>query len=97
LVFAFEPRDNSESGYEGRLIELQIRSRLQHSWATAVEAAGLYRGENLKSGVGNEGWLNFFELMSLEIAGSEEFLYAMDGSNSRIQERIDLDATLSAS
>jgi len=45
LVFAFQPRDDSESDYEGRLIEFQIRSRLQHSWATAVEAVGLYRGE----------------------------------------------------
>jgi Region found in RelA / SpoT proteins len=97
LVFAFEPRDCSESGYEGRLIELQIRSRLQHSWATAVEAVGLYRGESLKSGMGSEGWLRLFELMSLEIAASEGFLYARDERNSRVQEIVDLDASLGAS
>jgi (p)ppGpp synthase/HD superfamily hydrolase len=53
LIFAFAPRNSAESGYEGRLIEIQIRSRLQHSWATAVEAVGLHRGENLKAGLGN--------------------------------------------
>lgn len=47
LVFALEPRDASEEGYSGRLIEMQIRSLLQHSWATAVEAVGLCRDENL--------------------------------------------------
>jgi hypothetical protein len=97
LVFAFAPRDCSESGYEGRLIELQIRSRLQHAWATAVEAVGLYRGESLKAGTGSAGWLRLFELMSLEIAASEGCLYAQDGSNSRVQEIVDLDASLGAS
>jgi len=65
LIFAFVPRSAAEGGYEGRLIEMQIRSRLQHSWATAVEAVGLYRGENLKAGLRNTDWLRLFELMSL--------------------------------
>src|SRR5690606_31823478 len=29
---------------DGRRVELQIRTRLQHSWATAVEAVGLFLG-----------------------------------------------------
>ena len=97
LVFAFKPRDESERSFEGRLIEIQIRSRLQHSWATAVEAVGLYRGESLKSGLGNVDWLRLFELMSLEIAAGEGCDFAKDGSNSRVQEIIELDASLSAS
>lgn len=96
IVFAFEPRHKSESSYEGRLIEMQIRSRLQHSWATAVEAVGLYRGENLKAGVGNEDWLRLFELMSFEFAATEGCEYAKDGSNSRAREIIDLNAALKA-
>ena len=96
LVFAFEPRDKSEDGYAGRLIEMQIRSRLQHSWATAVEAVGLYRGENLKAGFGSQDWLRLFELMSFEFAVSEGCDYAQDGSNSRVAEIIDLNASLDA-
>lgn len=94
LVFAFVPRGASEGGYEGRLIEMQIRSRLQHSWATAVEAVGLHRGENLKAGLGSADWLRLFELMSLEFAASEDCEYAKDGSNSRAKEIIDLESSL---
>lgn len=94
FVFAFAPRNVAESGYEGRLIEIQIRSRLQHSWATAVEAVALHRGENLKAGLGNPDWLRLFELMSLEFAVSEGCKYAKDGSNSRTKEMIDLEGSL---
>jgi hypothetical protein len=96
LVFAFEPRDATEKGYAGRLIEVQIRSRLQHSWATAVEAVGLYRDEKLKNGVGSADWLRLFKLMSLEVAASEGCEYAKEGSNSRVQEIIALNASLDA-
>ncbi|MGI9370507.1 MAG: RelA/SpoT domain-containing protein [Ruegeria sp.] len=96
LVFAFQPRDNSERGFEGRLIETQIRSRLQHSWATAVEAVGLYRGENLKAGVGSEDWLRLFTLMSFGFAASEGCEYALDRPNSRIAEIVDLCNSLNA-
>lgn len=96
IVFAFIPRTDAEAGYEGRLIELQIRSRLQHSWATAVEAVGLYRNENLKAGAGSEDWLRLFELMSFEFAASEGCDYAKDGSSTRVQEIIDLNARLEA-
>lgn len=96
LIFAFEPRSDTEQDYEGRLIEIQIRSRLQHSWATAVEAVGLYRGENLKAGVGSRDWLRLFELMSFEFAVSEGCEYAKDGSNSRVAEITELNNSLDA-
>ena len=80
LIFSFFPRDEAENSFAGRLIEIQIRSRLQHSWASAVEAVGLYRGENLKAGIGSDEWLRLFELMSLEFAASEGCEYALDGA-----------------
>lgn len=52
-------------------IELQIRSRLQHSWATAVEAMGLFLSQDFKGGKGDENWLELFELMSFELARAE--------------------------
>jgi hypothetical protein len=57
--------------HDGRRIELQIRTRLQHSWATAVEAVGMFRGEELKGGQGNPDWLRLFALMSAEFAMAE--------------------------
>lgn len=52
-------------------IELQIRSRLQHSWATAVEAMGLFLGQDFKGGNGDKNWLELFKLMSIELARAE--------------------------
>lgn len=57
--------------FNGRRIEVQIRTDLQHSWATAVEAVGLFRGEELKSGKGSAEWLRLFALMSAEFAEAE--------------------------
>ncbi len=53
------------------VIEIQIRTHLQHAWATAVEAVGFVRGENLKAGQGDRDWLRFFELVSAEFAAEE--------------------------
>ncbi len=52
-------------------VEIQIRSRLQHQWATAVETVGTFIGEDLKSNVGDATWLRFFALMSTVIAYRE--------------------------
>lgn len=78
LVFAFEPRSLDEEHFRGRRIEVQVRTRLQHSWATAVEAVGLYRREHLKASEGNSDWLRLFELMSQEFAYAEGDVSASD-------------------
>ena len=50
--------------YKNYRIELQIRSKIQHAWATAVEVVGTFNKESLKSGEGNKEWLDFFKLVS---------------------------------
>jgi hypothetical protein len=57
--------------YNGLRIEIQVRSRLQHAWATAVETVGLFTQQALKSSRGTEDWLRFFALMSSELARRE--------------------------
>lgn len=54
------------------LIEIQLRTRLQHNWATAVETVGIFTGEALKSSQGNEDWQRFFQLVSTWFAIKEE-------------------------
>ncbi len=51
--------------------EIQVRSQLQHQWATAVETVETFTGDNLKAGVGDQDWLRFFALMSSVIAERE--------------------------
>lgn len=45
-------------------IELQIRTKLQHSWATAVETLGMLEKCSLKSGEGDEKIKKFFKIAS---------------------------------
>lgn len=59
------------SAYNRRSIELQVRTALQHSWATALEAVGLMRGEDLKAGEGDPEWLRLFQLMAAQFADDE--------------------------
>ncbi|HYD26937.1 RelA/SpoT domain-containing protein [Brevundimonas sp.] len=54
-----------------RRIEVQLRTRLQHAWATAVEAVGLVNDQDLKAGRGCPRWLRLFTLMSSVIAAEE--------------------------
>jgi putative GTP pyrophosphokinase len=57
--------------YDGLLLELQFRTRLQHAWATAVETMGTFLGQALKSGQGERPWREFFEVASAALAHVE--------------------------
>ena len=56
---------------DGLRVELQIRTKLQHDWATAVETAELISKSPLKAGIGDEKWLDFFKLVSAVFAREE--------------------------
>lgn len=43
-----------------RKVEIQIRTKIQHSWATAVEIVDLFTGQALKSNQGNPEWTEMF-------------------------------------
>ena len=54
--------------YNGQRIEVQIRSSLQHAWATAVEAVDTFAGQQLKINQGSKEWRRFFALMGSYMA-----------------------------
>lgn len=58
--------------YRDLRIEVQLRSRLQHSWATAVETVDAFSRQSIKTGGGEEKWRRFFALMSSDIATRED-------------------------
>ena len=45
-------------------VEIQIRTKLQHSWATAVEVTGTYLNQSLKQSFGDEKYLDIFKKIS---------------------------------
>lgn len=94
----FDPRRRQHEHYAGRLIELQIRTRLQHSWATSIEAVSLYRGEDLKHHRGDANWLRFFLLAAAEFAEVERCPLpgGVPDRPERIRELRDLNARLNA-
>lgn len=70
LVYKY--KNNKVPQYNGLLIELQIRTKLQHVWATTVETMGTFLGEALKSSQGDKKWLSFFSLCSAAFAHIEK-------------------------
>lgn len=63
---------DKKNTYNDLKVEIQIRTLLQHAWATAVETVGTFTRQPLKSSVGAEEWLRFFELMGTAIALREK-------------------------
>jgi putative GTP pyrophosphokinase len=62
LIYKYKNTENFETN--GLLIEVQIRTELQHSWGTAVETMSTFLGTNLKFGEGQPKWLKYFALTS---------------------------------
>ena len=69
LVYRYHSDRND--AYNDLQIELQLRTRTQHAWATAVETVGTFLGESLKSSQGPGQWLRFFELIGSGFATRE--------------------------
>ena len=61
-VFKYSSKQHPE--LEGMLVEVQIRTKIQHYWATAVETLGVIEKSSFKTGVGDEKFKDFFRLCS---------------------------------
>lgn len=66
LIYRYKNKRAPE--YDGLSLELQIRTRRQHAWATAVETMGTFLGQALKSGRGDREWREFFAKASAALA-----------------------------
>jgi ppGpp synthetase/RelA/SpoT-type nucleotidyltranferase len=57
---------------EIRQIEVQLRTALQHDWATALEIVDIFTGQALKSNQGDMDWKIFFRVVSEQFAIMEK-------------------------
>lgn len=70
LVFKY--KNANVPDFDGLRLELQIRTKLQHEWATAVETASTFLGQALKAGQGDEAWKEFFLACSAAMCHMEK-------------------------
>lgn len=53
------------------MVEIQLRTQLEHIWATAVETYGELQNTSFKTGSGNKEWKEFFAFLSSYFAIKE--------------------------
>lgn len=70
MVYQFHS-DDKETYNKNMRIEIQLRTKLQHIWATAVEMMGIYTKAQLKASMGDKDVLRFFALVSSVFAKKE--------------------------
>jgi ppGpp synthetase/RelA/SpoT-type nucleotidyltranferase len=72
LVYKYKSNKEGKKDYNGLQIEVQIRSKLQHLWATAIETVDLFTKQAIKSNEGEKEWKDFFRLVSSAFAIMEK-------------------------
>jgi len=83
LIYEYKT-DKNKTQYNGLLVEIQLRTKLQHSWATTVEIVDFFTNQKLKLNNGNKNWVEFFKTVSLSFQLKEE----KKEINSKIIEKI---------
>jgi hypothetical protein len=67
----YHPRVQSREPWRDQRIEIQLRTQLQHAFATAVETVTTFTRQPLKFGAGPSEWRRFFSLMGSALADME--------------------------
>ena len=71
LIYEYKS-DKGKTDYNGLRVEVQIRSKLQHLWATAVETVDFFTRQAIKFNEGIPNWADFFKLVSSAFAINED-------------------------
>src|SRR5271166_4137199 len=72
VVGRYSARAQKNEAWNGHRIEIQLRSQLQHAFATAVETVTTFTRLPLKFGAGPVEWRRFFTLMGSAFAIREK-------------------------
>jgi ppGpp synthetase/RelA/SpoT-type nucleotidyltranferase len=72
LIYQYKALPKQNAAYDKLRVEIQVRTRIQHAWATAVEAVGVFTNQALKANIGDQDWLRLFAIMSSQMAVAEK-------------------------
>jgi len=70
LVYQYQGASNSN--HNGILLEIQLRTKIQHAWATAVETMGTFIGQSIKSSEADDEWNEYFSIVASAFAYIED-------------------------
>lgn len=87
LVYRY---NGAKDKFRNMNVELQIRTKIQHSWATAVEVIDTFTNQSLKSGNGDNKWLELFKCIGAEFSNLENFLTNKINDYSNFDKIMDL-------
>ncbi|MFA0046705.1 RelA/SpoT domain-containing protein [Vibrio sp. 10N.261.51.F11] len=72
LIYSCYKGQDAEHEWKGAKVEVQLRTELQHAWATSLEIIDTLKGMNLKtSRDGHQNWRRFFALAGKLVAHHE--------------------------
>lgn len=71
LHMVYEYRGRGTVSFNGMRIEIQLRTKLQHSWATAIETLETFFKRRMRALTGHPEWGRFMALVSSAIALEE--------------------------
>lgn len=86
LVYKYHSKTNED--WDKMKVEIQLRTKLQHSWAMAVETAGLITNTAMKSGQGSDEWQEFFRTTSCIFSIEEDLPIMRDMCNLSKEELV---------
>lgn len=74
LIYKCYEGQEEDHVWKGSLVEIQLRTAMQHAWATSLEIIDTLEGINLKTSIENhEEWRTFFQLAGKLVAHREGF------------------------
>jgi len=78
LIYRYKSQAANTTSYDGLTVEFQLRTHLQHIWATAVEVVSTFTHQDLKRGMGDNSWKRFFLLASSYLGAIDGLPFAPD-------------------
>ena len=96
LIYSCFHDDDNHNEWKKTKIEVQLRTELQHAWATSLEIIDTLEGIKLKTSMdGHPEWRRFFEIAGQLVAHTEESCFIpSDELSTMVDELIELESNL---
>jgi ppGpp synthetase/RelA/SpoT-type nucleotidyltranferase len=102
LVYSCFDKDESSNNWKKTKIEVQLRTKLQHAWATSLEIVDTLEKIELKTSVtGHEKWRRFFKVAGILVAHDEgakildeEYFNDLEDELSALEEELSVNTKL---